>query len=183
MDHSIISHREWLLNENETSLQGRLMRLDYIVREYGIEDGIQVFPGGLLSKRHFEEARWNFVNGQFIGCVLLCQCFLESSLRGLIILLGSKSGVDEEWIEKVGFYELIIHSLQMRIISEKQAAEFHWIRITRSKYVHPKPVYSKKSFMVRVLNEKLSSEAIFYKDAKRAIKIVLQLIKNPPFAF
>lgn len=174
MDYTLAGLREWLLNENEKGREDRIVRLKFLIEEFGQVEGIQFFHG-MLAKDFFEEARWCYVNGQFIGAVLLCQCFLELTLRSLLSAGGLRAyGVTDKWLEDAGFYELIEKAHEYGLISDESAADFHWVRTTRVQYIHPKPPFSEKHFGQRVASERIHPVAIFAKDARRAMKIMLE---------
>ena len=57
---------EWLANEDSTCFDHRKARLDWL----GANSPLAMywtFPGGLLAKSLFEEARYSFVYGQFLA--------------------------------------------------------------------------------------------------------------------
>jgi len=172
--------RDWLINEDEMTLDSRTRRLEFIVNEFGSEDGYQLFHGGDLTKAFFEEARWCFVNGQFIACVLLCQCFLENSLRSM---LSAGGFVKDEWLEKVGFYDLIKKAHESGQISDEEAEDFHWTRKSRIQYIHPKPIFSERHIAHRMLQENKTLDELNENNAKKAIKIIFNLIQRQPFIY
>ena len=127
--------KEWLAAEDGARAATRLRRLSYVAREYGPPIAIQVYHGD-LAQSFFEEARWAFVNGQFISTVLLCQCFIEASLRSVFGAGGvSGFGVEDEWIEKAGFFELVEKAREHEILGAELAEECHAVRKMRVEYV------------------------------------------------
>ena len=173
--------REWISKDFNASFGHRIRRLEHVIKEFGQEEGICLFHGGDLSKALFEEARWCFVNGQFIGCLLLCQCFLEQSLSSLLGAAGPSCGVEDKGLEQAGFYDLVEKAREVHLISDSEANNLHWIRKARVQYVHPKPPWSRKFHAWRCLKEGRASAQVIESDAKRAITVVLRLTQGPLF--
>ena len=171
---------EWLNREHNADVGNKAKRLRYIRRQFGKEGQIQVFFGGPIAKDLFEEARWSYVNGQFIACLLLCQSFFEADLTGQISHAPWHFGMTDASLEAAGFAELIDAAELGRIISPLDARTFHWLRKTRRQYVHVKPAFSKKNFMKRVVHENRIPYALHKRDARKAIKIILNWIQQPP---
>jgi hypothetical protein len=181
MNRSRDDLRDWLANEYESTLEGRVDRLLYIVEEYGPEDGIQLLHGGPLVKEFFEDLRWCYVNAQFVGCIILCQCFFEENLRNLLAGPGPNYGIKDKWLEKAGFYNLIEKAYDIGIIGDEEAVSFHRLRKARNQYVHAKPVFSNKYFAKRVIGENKSPFEVIEDDARWAIKLVLVALRGHLF--
>jgi len=171
----------WVSSEYAKSMDERVDRLRLLINLFGPNGGIQCFFGGDLTKDVFEEIRWCFINGQFIACVLLCQCFIENSLRNLLSTGGLNYDVTDGWLERVGFRDLINKSLEEELITEKEADDFHWLRKARVQYVHPKLPFSRKWIVRRMVEEEATAKELAAQDAVRSVRIVLQLIQRAPF--
>ena len=167
--------KQLLVSEDAARLNGRLDRLMLLIREYGPAEGLQLFHGCDLTQRFFEEARWCFVNGQSIACVLLCQCFLESSLRALLAAGGHNYGVSDRWLEDAGFYDLIEKAKDSGIVSPRQARDCHAVRRKRVEYVHARPAFSTKNIAHRMVEEGTSAFALSEQDARTAMKVMLKI--------
>ena len=97
---------EYLKNEDESTRFFRLDRLKFLINSYGQSRHL-LFLGGPISAYAFEEARLSFLNGLFIGCVLLSQIVIEHFLAGLFRMGGRDD------LEGVGFYKLINEALSV----------------------------------------------------------------------
>lgn len=181
MAHSFKDLYNWLQNEDEISRESKAKRLQHLAKEFGNANGWQGFYGGILTKDFFEEARWCYANGQFIACVVLCQCFLEQSLQSLLSAGAPNYSVNYKWLEKAGFFQLMEKAYEENIIARNEYKDFNLIRKMRIQYVHPKPVFSNKTFDRRVIEENKSHWDLYEKDAKQAINIVSKLIQRSPF--
>jgi hypothetical protein len=168
---------QWLMAEDAARLRGRVKRLRFLIRQCGSTEGRQLFHG-LLSWRFFEEARWCFVNGQFIACVLLSQCFLEKSLRSLLAVGGQNYGVSDKWLEDAGFHELIEKAREKGVLTSGQARDCHIVRRMRVAFVHARPVFSKRHVAHRMITERKSITELSEQDAVKALKIMLRINRS-----
>lgn len=166
--------QQWLIGEDATRIRSRVGRLKFSFREFGSANGLQFFHG-TLTQRFFEEARWCFINGQFIACVLLCQCFLESSLRSLLAAGGQNYGVSDKWLEDAGFYELMEKARDCGIVSPSQARDCHSVRRMRVEYVHARPAFSRKHIAHRMVRQRKSTIGLSERDARQARKVMLRI--------
>ena len=82
MSNSDLSPEEWLTREDSACREDRLARLDWLVRKMPDVDYL-TFPGGLISKHLFEEARYCFVYGQFLAVIVLGLSYIEHTLAAL----------------------------------------------------------------------------------------------------
>ena len=167
---------QWLENEDAISRPSRLPRLVFVADEYGPPRHLLI-PGGIIPSRCFEEARWCYVNGQHIGCVLLCQSMVEHMLAALFRLMG------EDRIAKSGFRSICIEAEKERLITPEELELFERLRRKRNPYSHHRPPGSKDGVMRRSLTEELDFYDLLEADAQLAIEAVFGLLKRRPFAF
>lgn len=90
-----------------------------------------LFPGGFAPARAFEEARWCYVNGQFIGCVLLCKLMLEHVLAAHFSLKG------EDEIVAGGFNLICEKAVKERLISQEEHDAFQVLRTWFTQSIRP----------------------------------------------
>lgn len=167
---------EWLENEDEATRLLRAQRLRFLVEAYG-EPHDLLLPGGLISFYAFQEARLCFLNGQFIGCVLLSQVVLEHILTGIFKM----SGRDD--LAKGGFQLITQRALTEGLISQEEYNAFDSLRDRRNPYVHPRDPMDKKEFSHRMVRENKAAEILFEDDAHLAMQTILRLLNRHPFAF
>jgi hypothetical protein len=167
---------QWLEQEEIASRHLRISRLAFIANEYGPPRHL-LFPGGFVPVQAFEEARWCYVNGQFIGCVLLCQIVLEHILAGLFYLMG------KDRVAGAGFGNICAEAERERFITAEERKLFDGIRVKRNPYVHPRRMDRADRIERRMIVEETDFEEIVVKDARLAIGAVFRLLKRHPFAF
>jgi len=167
---------KWIEEEDVASRPLRLSRLALIANEYGPPRHLLI-PGGFVPAQAFEEARWCYVNGQFIGCVLLCQVVLEHILAGQFYLMG------KDRIAESGFRDLCAEAEKERFISAEERMLFDSLRMKRNPYVHPRGMDRADRIERRMMVEDSDMDEILIKDARLAIGTVFRLLKRYPFAF
>lgn len=87
MTNSTSTAEEWLTHEDSICRQDRLTRLNWLVSK--LPDAEHwIFPGGLISKYLFEEARYCFVYGQFLATIVLGMSYIEHTLASLFYASG-----------------------------------------------------------------------------------------------
>jgi hypothetical protein len=153
-----------------------MSRLAFVAKEFGPPRHLLI-PGGFVPAQAFEEARWCYVNGQFIGCVLLCQVVLEHILAGQFRLMG------KDRIAKSGFKNLCAHAQKERFISSEEWRLFNSLRGKRNPYVHPRGMDRADRIERRMMVEESDMDQVLERDARLAVGIVLRLLKRYPFAF
>ena len=167
---------QWLKQEDVASRPIRISRLAFVTNEYGPPRHLLI-PGGFVPAHAFEEARWCYVNGQFIGCVLLCQVVLEHILAGQFYLMG------KDRIAESGFKNLCTEAETERFISAEERKIFDSLRVKRNPYVHPRGMDRADRIERRIMLEESDIYEILDEDARLAIGAVFRLLKRYPFAF
>ena len=167
---------QWLEQEDAASRATRISRLAFVANEYGPPRHLLI-PGGFVPVQAFEEARWCYVNGQFIGCVLLCQVMLEHILAGQFNLMG------KDRIAESGFKNLCTEAEKALFISAEERQLFDSLRVKRNPYVHPRGMERTDRIERRMMLEGSDMNDILDKDARLAIGAVFRLLKRYPFAF
>jgi hypothetical protein len=162
---------KWLEQEDGASRPVRLSRLALIVNEYGPPRHLLI-PGGFVPAQAFEEARWCYVNGQFIGCVLLCQVVLEHILAGQFSLMG------KDKTAKSGFGNLCAEAEKERFISAEERDLFDSLRVKRNPYVHPRGMDRADRIERRMMVEDSELDEIL---TKRLSRSYIKFPQNTPF--
>lgn len=175
-DGPLMMADEWLSAEDDATRSSRAVRLAFVLQAGG-PLGNMLIPGGFVPARALDEARWCYVNGQFLASVLLCQAMLEHVLAGQYALMGKDSLI------KKGFERLCDEALADHLISPSEHCAFASLRLLRNPYVHPKRMNDPKRMERRMMTENLSQEDIVEGDARQALLTVLRLMERYPFSF
>jgi len=167
---------EWLSVEDDASRSSRSARLEFVVQASGPPSNMLI-PGGFVPARALVEAKWSYINGQFLACIMLCQAMLEHVLAGQFTLMGKDALI------KKGFERLCDEALADHLISPSEHRAFSNLRLLRNPYVHPKRMNDPTRLERRMMTEKRSQEEIVEDDARRALLAVLRLMDRYPFSF
>ncbi len=122
----------WLEMDEARSRPHRAERLRLLIDEYGEEGTVQLFPGGPVSALAFQEARLAYLQGLFLGCIVLCQACVEHMLAGIFRM----SGRDD--LNRAGFHKLLQEAWEEQFISKEEFELFGRLRMLRNPYAHPR---------------------------------------------
>lgn len=167
---------QWLEQEDVATRPSRISRLAFVANEYGSPRHLLI-PGAVVPTHAFEEPRWCYVNGQFIGCTLLCQVVLEHILAGQFYLMN------KDRIAESGFKNLCAEVENERFIRAEERKLFDSLRAKRNPYVHPRGMDRVDRIERRMMIEESEMDEILDRDARLAIGTVFRLLKRFPFAF
>jgi hypothetical protein len=156
---------------NSGSFDERLERYKFIWQEFGPPREL-ILGGGILSFPAFLEIRHAYIDGCFLGCVLLVQLFIEHSLGNLYMIWG------EDQIAEQGFVRLIDKALEDNAIDAELADRLHTLRLMRNAYVHPKAGLGNRTLLRRTLEGTGLLEEQAHEDAKTAIQILTNYLRR-----
>lgn len=164
--------QNWLTNEDRGSFDERLIRLRWLVDEFGEFGNIITHYGGFISFRAFEEARRCYLYGEFIAVVLLSQIVLEHTLAGLFQMEGRND------LNRAGFRKLLDEAINTDYISQQEYDVFNAVRKLRNPYVHYRAPMDSEHIGHRIVESNLTPFEIFETDAQVALKAVFRLLNR-----
>lgn len=167
---------EWLRKEDEVSRSFRVERLRWLIHRFG-EPKDFFLPGGLISFPAFEEARLCYLNGQYIGCVILSQVIVEHILGGMFAMAGRDD------LQRAPFHSLLCEALSVGIITADEYEDFDALRTIRNPYSHPRSPSDDHAIGRRMLEENVHVYDLFKEDARTALATVFGLLGRYPFSF
>ena len=85
---------EWLTREDKACYPDRLARLHWL-SGMAPKSEFWSFPGGLVAKYLFEEARYCFVYGQFLATIVLGIAYIERTLAALLYVLDEATSKEQ----------------------------------------------------------------------------------------
>lgn len=149
-----------LLDYDKNSFQERLARLQFIDKAFPKGHS---FLGQMELLFTFDEAKSSFINGEFIGAIILAQSFIEKVFHAHFAELG------HEMVAKKGLSEMIKFGKKNNLINEFILEQVDGIRKIRNPFTHLKEFNYPHSLTNRMLaNKKLPYEQL-EQDAKGAI--------------
>lgn len=164
---------DWLQNEDEVSLSARAERLRFLIDEFG-DPGHLLFHGGDISLAAFEEMRWCYVNGHFVGCVVLAQVFLEHIWSSFLYVV-------DEACKCNSFLALLNEIRERKWITAEEYNDLNKLRQNRNPYVHRKGFDHPKHPLRRAMDSNSNFFETTEQDAQHAVRSVFRTLRKYPF--
>ena len=102
----------WLSDSNQIFSKKGANRLEWLVNQTP-RSSHWVFPGGTVTINLFEAASYCFVNGQFLGAMVMGLSYIEHTLAGLFLAAGRKE------LENAGVELLAREALSLALLKQK----------------------------------------------------------------
>jgi hypothetical protein len=173
-----LSALEWVKREDAECREERAERLEWLMQLYP-ENQMVVFPGGLLTKILFEEARYAFVHALFAASTLLALAFIERCLAALFYGAGWND------LERASLHTLSNQARSLGVLDAEYFNELESLRKLRNPLAHFRSYESDDRIEVRAVRsmldptyEGLIPEEIVANDAVRAMKLVMQTLRE-----
>lgn len=167
---------QWLDNEDNVGRVARLERLRWIV---SLMPDVNWMSNGTgpISKYLFDEARYCFVYGQYLGSVVLGLAFLEVSLAGAFYAAGRND------LECAGIATLSKEALGCGWLSQADYEAIEQVRGYRNPITHFRPPGHTDRVEARAFYEGAGAYAVIERDARKVMETVFHLLlKVVPWA-
>jgi len=164
-----ISAEEWLDREDTICRQDRLKRLQWLVDRIP-EANYWTFPGGLMSKFLFEEARYCFVYGQFLATIVLGLSYIEHTLAALFYASGRND------LERANISTLLEEALKYNWIDQEEFDNLQRARKIRNPITHFRRPGYHDTIEFRSVMKNENPYAVIEEDARQVMEIVLRLL-------
>ena len=168
---------DWVEREDTECREERAERLDWLMRLYPPIEFV-VFPGGILTKQLFEEARYAFIHALFAASTLLALAFIERCLAALFYAAGRDD------LERASLRDLASEAFRLGILNPEYFQELESLRKLRNPLAHFRRFDSSDRIEVRAVRSMLESggdgalpEEIVANDAVRAMKVVMNTLR------
>ena len=159
----------WLKDEDSKCFEGRLSRLHWL-DDNSLGGEYWTFPGGLLAKSLFEEARYCFVYAQFMATILLNLAYIERTLTALFYGAGRND------LQRASLSTLLEEAHALGLIGDDEHENLERIRKTRNDYAHFRRPGRKDSLEARAILENAAPYDVVEQDATAAMTAVLKLV-------
>jgi regulator of extracellular matrix RemA (YlzA/DUF370 family) len=161
--------QEWLLHEDKVCFDDRVARLDWTVDHLSQAEFL-TFPGGLISKYQFEEARYCFVYGQFLATIVLGMAFLERTLAAWFFAAGHND------MERASISRLLREARNRGWLTEDEYSRFERIRLIRNPATHFRSPLSDETIEYRALEAADHPYALIEEDARFVLQAVMDIL-------
>lgn len=169
MPENVSIASEWLTNEDSQCFDDRLSRLKWLESQSPQAD-YWAFPGGLLAKSLFEEARYCFVYGQFLATTVLGLAYIEITLSALFFEAGRND------LKRAGISELLAEAQKYGLINRTEFRALERARNRRNAYAHFREPGHKDGIERRSINEEESPYSVIEKDATDIVAAALDMV-------
>ena len=159
----------WLNNEDTRCFEERLSRLEWLSKN-SPGGKYWIFPGGILAKGLFEEARFCFVYGQFLATILLGLAYIERTLAALLYGSGRSD------LERASLSALLKVAYSEGVIESNEFQDMERIREERNSYAHFRKPLHKDSVDVRALREDETPYKIIEQDSTAVMATAVKLV-------
>ncbi len=159
----------WLSREDNLCREDRLARLNWLAARTPNAEYL-VFPGGLMSKHLFEEARYCFVYGQFLATVVLGLSYIEHTLAGLFYASGRND------LERASISALLKEAMKCGWVNQTEYENLERARKARNPITHFRKPLHGDTIEYRAVIENELPYMIIEEDAQHVIEIVLHLL-------
>ena len=159
----------WLNDEDSRCYEDRYSRLEWLNNNSPIGE-YWAFPGGLLAKSLFEEARYCFVYGQFLATNLLGLAYIERTLAALFFAAGRND------LKRAGFSILLRAAYDEGLIVSSEYRDLDRICKRRNAYAHFRKPLHKDSIEVRAIRENEVPYNVIEQDATAVLAAAFDIV-------
>lgn len=159
----------WLTNTNKVFSKKGANRLKWLVSQ-APRSSHWVFPGGTVTINLFEAASYCFVNGQFLGAMVMGLSYIEHTLAGLFAAAGRKE------LENAGVVVLAREAMSLALLKQR---EFDIIKEATKK--RDAKLATRRTIGLRdvenpIIEEDDQESAVYEEDGRKVMSVVIRLL-------
>ncbi len=175
MNEKIQSTVEKVESEDQRTRTFRAQRLQELL-DLGLAKYVRPIGGTWEATFAFQEAVDSYVNGTFMGCILLSQACLEQMLSAHLVSNGEKG------LSGKRFDVILKRALERKNITKDEFDLFVDLKTRRNPYTHYRPPSDKDKLVQRAVASDETIMGLIYQDARKAIRSLVQMCRRTPFA-
>ena len=161
--------QSWLDREDFVCREDRLARLRWLTQLMPKAEHM-VFPGGLVAKYLFEEARYCFVYGQFIATIMLGMAYMERTLAALLYAAGHSE------LERANISVLLAKAVDLGWLDQAKFDKLDRSRIMRNLVAHFRRPGQKHTIEHRSVTQEDMPYSILEEDARHVMQATFHLL-------
>ena len=162
---------KWLNDEDSRCFEDRLSRLEWL-SDNSPAGKYWTFPGGLLAKSLFEEARYCFVYAQFLATILVGLAYIERTLAALFYEAGRND------LQRASLSVLLREAHAEGLIEGSEFQELEIIRNKRNTYAHFRKPGHKDNLEARAILGNEPPYDVVEQDATAVISAALHMVSK-----
>lgn len=128
------------------------------------------FPGGLLSKSHFEEMRYCFVYAQYLAVILLGLAYIERTLA------ANFYGAGRNDLERASISALLREAAASGMITADEFERIDRAREIRNAFTHFRRPSHEENIEYRAMIENEVPYEVIERDARHTIETVFKIV-------
>ena len=169
MSESNPSSEKWLDREESANRDDRLSRLDWLANKMP-DASYLTFPGGLIAKFVFEEARYCFVYAQFLAVIVLGLSYVEHTLAAMFYAAGRDD------LERASISTLLREAVRTGWLTQTEFNNLDRARQWRNPVTHFRRPLCNDTVAYRAVTESQPPYAVIEEDAQHVMETVLHLL-------
>jgi hypothetical protein len=154
---------------DERTFEGRLQRYRFFFTLPEPENGLWLNEPECAKL--IEEAFWCYIDGSFVGCILLCQATLENLIHTLVPV-G----------DRAGFNEVIKAAYDRSLITNEERDDLDKLRNLRNQFTHIRPATHTQALWRQRIREGKDEDQHADEAAQFALRVMFAILAKPPFA-
>jgi len=160
---------EWLTREDRVGREDRLARLQWVASLMPQVDYL-TFPGGILSKYHFDEMRYCFVYGQYLAVILLGLAYIER------IIAASFYGAGRNDLERASISALLRDAAASGMITPEEFEHIDHARGLRNSFTHFRRPSHEENIEYRAVTENEYPYELIERDARHTMETAFKIV-------
>lgn len=129
-----------------------------------------VFPGGTVTINLFEAASYCFVNGQFLGAMVMGLSYIEHTLAGLFAAAGRKE------LENAGVEVLAREAMSLALLKQKDFDIIKEATKKRDAKLSLRRSVGGQADENSVIEEDAQESAVYEEDGRQVMSVVIRLL-------
>jgi hypothetical protein len=160
---------KWLSDTNQVFSKKGANRLEWLVNQTP-RSTHWVFPGGSVTINLFEAASYCFVNGQFLGAMVMGLSYIEHTLAGLFFAAGRKE------LENAGVEVLAREALSLSLLKQKDFDIIKEAAQKRDAKLSMRRSVNQESNQNPMIDEDEQDSAVYEEDGRKVMSVVIRLL-------
>jgi hypothetical protein len=159
----------WLSNTNQLFSKKGANRLEWLMSQTP-RSTHWVFPGGTVTINLFEAASYCFVNGQFLGAMVMGLSYIEHTLAGLFEAAGRKE------LENAGVEVLAQEAMSLSLLKQKEFDIIKEAARKRDAKLSARRSVGERGLSQPMIDEDEKESAIYEEDGRKVMYVVTRLL-------
>ena len=159
----------WLSGSNQLFSKKGANRLEWLMSQTP-RSTHWVFPGGAVTINLFEAASYCFVNGQFLGAMVMGLSYIEHTLAGLFEAAGRKE------LQNAGVEVLALEAMSLSLLSQKDVDIVKEAAQKRDAKLSMRRSIGRSSSAQSMIEEDEKVSAVYEEDGRKVMSVVIRLL-------